>query len=725
MFLGGLPCLVALVQGGTLISFSSEGEPVPVLLKRMSTEAAQQFTCAPFFARDVLVVRFEKTAPEEVRKEIAAATLGKWEQTNTGWNLVRDNEAERVDEKAEFAKCVKFFSQAIDKKRQAAAKLEPFDSSSAKKIALMMEDMAKEQRSNSTNRFDSAYWQRQRALNNRAPGGRALVRFTASLSAADVAALPDDYRVVFSSQPNRMQRALSKEQMAFVSDLVKEQNTWADVAETAAPDTEGPVMVDALYRKDRIDKKIDKVIVAMTKSTGYGYSLNCEVQVADAKGKVLFQSSDYLSAFDDETMQGPDTNPALADSADPLEPNEVGKKLIDIMLNSRGRTGPPKLSKDILDSFLYPEKTDPLALMTGGLLLQGAKQRGKNLVANIPDVAAFAPAYTSNSTVTMKKLLKALEMTRVTVIEDDHTILALPGSVMKNRENRADRAALGKYLRRISGEGRKSLDAAAEYALSTAGDGRQDLGMMLEQLVLNSGSEPFEYTDPTMLKFYGSLNSNQKAQIKSNQKISISQLTQPQVDLLYKIVYGGYPNLQMQPELQTAENSWEEFYNSLQREPTEAMPNGFPADTVLTVTDNTNKIVMLNPVESQTDGMYYGGMGMDENSMAQYLLAKERPEIMPWYDKYPSVEDAKFSYKQQRSIQFDFDFGKRARYSSSLSESTPLITGKVGFKDLPQEFRDKVEKALVALRKQYEGVKPGDFGDPIQGGATPPPPPRR
>ncbi len=717
-----LVVLASVAQDKTL-SFDSAGETVPQLVARLGEAARSHYFAAPAFNRDVLIMRFHDAKIEDIRAEIARMVMGKWEKTNDGWNLVRDTQAELAAQKEDTARIAKDFAKQIKKRADAAAKLTAFTEAAAKDLALKIKDSGQP----NSGRFDQMAYQRQQTLEQGSPGGRAMSRMIMTLDPVQLAELPDNYRVVFSTQPTKMQRALPEKTLAFLNDLIKEQNIWADALNQAIPETNNNQFYStSMYQRGRMDKPVGKVLLALTKNVTTGSGVTCEIKIADKTGKVMFENNDSLA--DPTSTDRTEMPTGDAKDDEPLELDENAKALKEMFLqamrtNGRGFTMPDRLKK----LFLNPAENEPLSLFAGPALLQVAAKRGKNLIAAVPDMGTFMVAFSFEKNLTSRSLLNSFQMMNLLFDESGPTMRIRPQSLLGLRTSRADRTALTKYLKQVVADGRVTIDSSAEYAQTSPGQNIDQFGTMLPQILLADGEGgPYEYSDGRLLKFYGSLSSNQKSAFKTGQPLLLRNLSQAQIDMLTSTVYGSYPNLTVTapPEAGRTPNfDWDAIYNTLMREPTESMPNGFPSSTTITCADSARPVVMMTGGEGGGD-MPYISTQFDEDSLAQYLLGMERPDVMPWYTKYPKPDEAKFDMKTQRSILFDFKFTDALSYQGGLTESTSLLTKKVAYKDLPEDFRKKVAVKLEQLRKAYKDVKPGEIGGGGGGGEQLPPPPR-
>lgn len=697
----------------TKVSFTSTGAAVPQVVQQLSQVAHVPMMAPRAFQSDIVVVRVKDARVKDVMDRIGDLAAGTWEKKPEGYVLVRSGEKLRGEETEEFAHQVEMFQKSIDKQKKALATLEPWNEQAAKAVAFGLIDT---QKTGMNGTFDGRAWQRIQGLDEKAPGGRAIGRVLANLEAKELAGLPTDYKIVFSDRPNRLQRQLPASVIPALKDLVAEQNLWSDVANRIIGDQAGGLYSSAAWMKKSFRGEVGKILLTVSKSiNSENFNANIELIVADRKGSVIVRSSRSLNTFASENDFKMPT-PEAGEQEIPNSPMAEAAK--GIYMPESGERKP--LAKELLNQLLNPEKFEPLSLGSGDMLVKMANMRNFNLVAALPDDSFMMGLMGGMQKVTPSMMLKLLSMIMNVKQGDGWVSLSskLPASA---RSERVDRAVLGTYLRAIHAKGHATLDDAAAYALAVPGQLWDSLGFQMSMLATKTQQN--EYFDANMLRFYAQLTPIQRQTLARGAAIPLAGLQPSLMELVNKMVFGESSNLQpIQDQSQPLNaDDWDSFYNGLSREPTELFAQGLPNNSSLKLRDSSSKVLVAQPSPGQ-GGIIYGNQDMSPEDVAQALYAKERPGIFPWLDQQPAFDERRFLCGNRRTLDFTFEFGKVATLQQALQDVAFDSEEPVPYTKAPAEFQKAVDARLAEMRKQYANIKPGQFGNPIGGQATPPPP---
>lgn len=697
----------------TKVTFTCVGAAVPQLVQQLSQTAHVPMMAPRAFQSDIVVVRAKDARLKDLMDRIADLSAGTWEQKPEGYVLVRSGQKLRAEESDEYAHQVEMFQKSIDKQKKALATLEPWSEQTAKTIAFGLMDT---QKTGTNGSFDGRAWQRIQGLDEKAPGGRAIGRVLANLEAKDLAALPTDYKIVFSDRPNRLQRQLPASVVPALSDLVAEQNLWSDVANRIIGDQAGGLYSSAAWMKKSFRGEVGKILLTVSKSINNdNINANIELIVADRKGSVIVRSNRNLNTYgSDNEFKMP--TPEAGEQEIPPSPMAAAAK--GIYMSESGDRKP--LAKELLNQILNPEKFEPLAIGSGDMLVKMATMKNVNLVAALPDDSFTMGLMGGMQKVTPSMLLKLLTLFMNVKQSDGWVSLSskLPATA---RSERVDRVILGNYLRAVYAKGHATLDDAAAYAMAVPGQLWDSLGFQMSMLATKS--QQGEYFDANMLRFYAQLTPIQRQTLARGASIPLAGLQPSLMELVNKMVFGENSNLQpIQDQSQPLNaEDWDSFYNGLSREPTELFAQGLPNNSSLKLKDSSSKVLVAQPSPGQ-GGVIYGNQDMSPDDVAQALYAKERPGIFPWLDQQPAFDERKFLCGSRRTLDFTFEFGKVATLQQALQDVAFDSEEPVPYARVPSEFQKAVDAKLAEMRKQYANIKPGQFGNPTGGQATPPPP---
>jgi hypothetical protein len=129
-------------------------------------------------------------------------------------------------------------------------------------------------------------------------------------------------------------------------------------------------------------------------------------------------------------------------------------------------------------------------------------------------------------------------------------------------------------------------------------------------------------------------------------------------------------------------------------EPSEAMPNGVPPTTTVTLNETRRDVVIPGDYKT-SQGQSYPSSPMDADMLAQYLVMESMPV------KFPMMQDpnsyrpdlTKFLVARQRNVMVRVNFSPKLYASENLEEREMLSEIFIPYNDLPADFRAKVEKA--------------------------------
>ncbi|HWA82905.1 MAG TPA: hypothetical protein VG820_05710 [Fimbriimonadaceae bacterium] len=697
------------------VTFKSTGATVPRLVEQLSQVAHVPMMAPAAFQSDIVAVRVKDAPLKDLLDRIGDLTAGVWEMKPEGYVLVRSSEKLRAEEAAELAYQVGMFQKQIDKQKKALANMQPWTEQEAKSVAFGLSDA---QKVNQNGTFDSKAWQRIQDFDSKAPGGRAIARVVANLQAKDLAALPTDYKIVFSDRPNRLQRPMPDSVMPALKNLVAEQNLWADVAGRIIGDQNGGMYSTAGWMKKAFRGQVGKVLLTVAKSeNGGNFNASIELMVADQKGAVIVRGTQNLNTYGfDEEFKMP--TPQAGEKEIP--PSPFDEAVRSVFLGPGDRKG--TLPKALIDQLVNPEKVEPLSIMAGDLLVRMAGVQDTNMVACLPDDAFMTGFMAGQGKTTPSMLLKILGV-YLNVHQGDGWVTMVSKMPVLARSERVDRAALGTYVRAVYAKGHASLDDAAAYAVAAPGQMWDSLGFVLSMMIAKN--QETNYYDANMLRFYAKLEPFQRQTLEKGGALALSSLQPALMELVNKMVFGENSNIQPTQDQSSPlnEDDWDSFYNGLSREPTELFAQGLPANSELKLADTSSKVVM-SPPTAGPNGIMFGSQDMGPEEIAQALYAKERPGIFPWLDQQTPFDERKFTYGTRRSLNFTFQFGKVATLAQALQDMSYDFTEPVTYDKLPSDFRKLVADRLAEIRKEYANVKPGQFGNPVGGQATPPPPER-
>ncbi|HJP82843.1 MAG TPA: hypothetical protein VJ835_04990, partial [Fimbriimonadaceae bacterium] len=374
------------------------------------------------------------------------------------------------------------------------------------------------------------------------------------------------------------------------------------------------------------------------------------------------------------------------------------------------------------------EKVEPLSTIATDALFELSRIKKFNIVACPTDMMTMGGGIFG---IKEPKPASFLAMTfpyQVNVTIDNSWLILKPSEPGYTRASRADRAALGAYLRTAVKEGRLSLENRANYAFR-AGEEDQGYTAMFSLAMLGVVDKNFSYGgDWEALKLYGSLSPTQRAAAKNATPIPFRQLRPEQTEILRHMIFdNAYSRLSVnwdQQDIAEASNGEENqiLGGGLEQEATELLPNGFTGQEILTITDSSQPRFFGSPENEGNQNIIWGEQAFDENSLAFELFQQEKPEFFPWRNQ-PGMDrkpPSKYRMGNERRVAFNSKLTRRATLDMQVTDKS-YTSEAMALEKLPGDVKKRVDEALARYREQYKNMKPSDFNAPTRGNIIPPP----
>lgn len=496
-------------------------------------------------------------------------------------------------------------------------------------------------------------------LSGRTPAGRALTRLFGAL---DPGFLADHWRketVVFSTQPTRMQFPMPSGAGSGLDALRRESADWAAI-ETRDQDPR--------RQYDGRGKTLLILHLGASRATG---QVQGELQVTNEGGFVV----QFAQRWFDAPLRIP-TSQASSGREAPLDPGPYGRWLGESHFGD-------SLSATLLDPILHPDSHEPLSLMVGPILIQCADARHENLIASAPDSLASIGGWVARRKATPRAFLDAMSQQALSIGEVDGWMSVASQFPATARRERADRPSTGAFIRQAMILG-NDLDAWAGYAASVEGDLRFSIGY---QWLRIAAPKALTDEDGLTLKFYGQLSQSARDAL-ANGPLLLSSLSREARATLDRIVYG-------EGAIDGPTSSFGN-YPDLMMLPSEALPNGFPPDSTLTLAIRS-AAVLIAPGYTAADGSRHEGRALGFADVADMKYQVDHPNAPGGPAPDPDFNTRKFGLAARETLTFKFDFTQQ-RWMTRLLRSVKPATKSIAYDEAPPEFRKQVEEVLAKLR---------------------------
>ena len=687
------------------ITYSTVAVPIGRALEEISRQAGYKLSASPQVGHDIVVLSLQAMPLDQVKIQIAKACSARWEEIQGGEMLVVDTVLRRQEEqkeRAEYAESLgKSLKQLIDSlnppKPEPGAKQDP-----------------------NINRQISMF-------GGQGAAGKAVIQLAQMIGVNTLASIEADGRVVFSTTPTRMQRAFPGNTSRIMAQLVSEYNKEAAIRQKAR--AENPKVEDPREKQMREffgigleDQPVEgiptKAILICSRQTLLG-GLTLQLKVYNDQGKSVISGNQMLAAG--ETLFGgaldmefgpdglpkpkpPTTPPANEKAIEFSAPVKELMTMSNIMTMSQSSA---KMSEALKTMLLNPEQYDPLSFVHSESLLSTAKQRGKNLIALLPDrmdsfMGMMMPKPDGLTPTAYLDSIKSV----VTVSADTPTLLIRPAKPARARSQRIDRASLGKFLRAVDSKGSVLLDDLAEYA-QNSNSPMEDTSAMMYFMVfapnaIQSGMGGM--VNWNMLRFYGALAPMQRQNLLNGGRLPFGQFNPAQSAAVRQMLFGpdtgltaADPNKEKPVfELPSFVRTMimREIGGDFRTEPTEVMPNGLPPQGFVQLTLTQDNIV--KPTGNVPAMFGNAALGADE--LAMLKMFKEMPGMEQVASMMPNFDEVRLG---ERSV-YEFMFTVAPGVSQEETLNDDRMTSKspvVKMANLPANFVKRIDEKLAAFKK--------------------------
>lgn len=668
------------------IDFSHSAAPTRVVLEALSKQTGVPLFVTGAAAQEIVIIKVKDAVLDDVLKRIADVSSCEWKVEGDGFRLIPSVATRNREAKTERDARVAALRKLIAERDKALnAHLKPGEN-------WMNEAML------------GMYWSPDL-------GSNAITRLLSQLDLGLLADLQHGQRIVFSTNPTRMQRALGRSATTVIAEFVKEHNDDVKMQEemgnTAMSDEDG--------QREMITGTPAKALLIGHRTTDY-VGLEVQLVLYDAQGKVLLTANDDralgLRRFEEIARMASREEPKAAEQKPdpdptPIEFSAITKELSQYLIGMGIPVGKP-MSRELHQALLRPDRHDPLAFAPSEILVAIATAKKAQLVANLPDSLAGTASLMGNAKPTVGQATEQyFDGKELTAETKDGWLTVRPAKPDANRKMRVDRLALTLIVAAGEEKGVPSLDDFANYALACPPPDETPAAYLYIQLFAPNvaGSQDWD-----MLKFYATLSQGQRHLLVNGGRITIPSLTLPQRDIVEAMAFGAPPRLRVGPKKQTDGFDSLEWLspflpstNDYREEPTELMPTGLPADAALVLQSRAAPIAIVagDPEGGQGGGMEdasarRGALGVDDLARDEYI--RQDPNYAEVAAMMPQL--GKVRLGNRAMYEFTFNLGPNVFMDRSLNDDGYDASSEpVSMDNLPQGFKDQIAKRVEALKK--------------------------
>ena len=551
---------------------------------------------------------------------------------------------------------------------------------------------------------------------------RALDLLPASVLAS---VMPGD-RIVYSTLPNRMQRRMPINVQDIVADFVYNHNLLAQSAPQLKP-MEGVNIIGGLSAGERIAGVVETHLVL---SRGFRSStVQIEIKFADQRGIFVGQGTTSV------TPEYTPVQPATSGEGKQIELSELSRQMAVIMAQElaepttdrmvfrmasldgaggafvsvdSGDNQPKQFPDELLNVFVNPDRTDPCSLYVSECFIQAARAEGKDLVATFPDsVVRDMARVLVKGVITHKAVLASSPAMGLDTTVEGDWMLVTPTWANSARETRFDRTEAARLFRSINGRGFATLEELADYSFFlTIGLPDRTLDMVYLTLINKEvGDQLSQYAMMSLdlLRLYGALPDATKRQAGDEVAEQFRRLS-PQAKALAERAYyaratgfsmpaipggaAGRASVVMMQQEVTSGGPAMPPANSVLTEPTEALPNGLPAEALIRLQRTVSE-----GVYASTKGVRGGTLLTAQELGMRMGMLEANISGSATINAYDSYQPA-----QIVNVNIVVDLGDYGRPTAYFKDGW-LVQGMraVPYAQLPEGFRAQVDLAKQSM----------------------------
>ncbi|MBS1715640.1 MAG: hypothetical protein JST30_15030 [Armatimonadetes bacterium] len=638
-----------------------------------------------------LLIRLTDRSVEEGLKLIAEVSGGVWDDTGDGKVLRVDRAAAKrgdgIRRKAFEAEVAKLTDEASDFHTLTSGEAE----------AAVKEVVAREQGSNEQR------WDAYEKDADKTPQRRFLKRVLALTGVRALGDLYQSRRVVFSTNPTRVQRALptqvwdayatflkeaqvQKDAIESVSERRPNEGYYSPLLQQAAVSAERPAAILLVYSRSAMSPQ-GTFSLCTVHPSGLNDLSQCSIDPTGLQRSIETPRS---------VVTGLEGDVAFS------EHSELAIAAVSPFLG--GKTpGADKALAWFRNELADLPKSDVMTCVVSDILIQGARAKKMDVVASVPDFAFMVGAQARRNG-SVVKLQAAWDLLLGTGFLDsevkDGVLTAKTGDKLPLFRT-LPKEAVARLCREMSSK-KSALDALADYCLGCQDEEEALYGMMMAQLgykrlrnLAFTANQSFR-----LMRIYARLDPSARAAAKADgAKIQVGTLGPAGREDLRVLLFEDQPTVSSVPNVDDTGRrpSPEEVH-----EPTIRLPEGLPGfgELVLTLKDKSSLFrarVWNGDIESATIDP------VEPQNLAYDIAYQERVGS--------EAGVSKFVNGSMQILTLVSRFGPQTFHSAVLRlmpeiESSSLVT----WDKLPADQRKTIEEALPNARKAYEGLQQGAPG---------------
>ena len=546
-----------------------------------------------------------------------------------------------------------------------------------------------------------------------------LVSLLRGIGASTLAAIPNDTRIVYSTQPTPTQLSLDPSAFEAFTALAAERNQRIEEEQKQlAAAAQGRDVSDLVQGK--LGSTVQKLLLIVTRQDhdGEPVQLQIEFRGYDAKGKTMPVASGILQALEEPpAVEAHEPRLPLSHETTLLLQFEKALMIIrpqvegfDLRqrnaVNTTRYQMAPTVRAEAMSRAFAPDQFDPLAY-GGDFLISLAEAKPCQLVAVLPDTIVYLHHLADDGPPAQDLVLASLRRDcTMSVTNSNEWLCIMPRDSSASERSRVDRASLARVMREAQGDGYLTFDRVLE--LSTLGFGLDGDSVKLEWGELAGGgfSQVFQEDWPTV-ELFRSLDDSQRSVLAQSGQLGFRFLTPEQVGLIRRMIYrpedDAYvaltaDNPQAQPPqagILAQGGPPDDEGDDYRTEPTEIAPNDLPRDGYITLSDASEAVVFADQGGPSATSAF-NSMPLRVPSFASRVART----LVPAWAPTTSFKVDHIRVGTRRTLRFQIYVAKDVfRLSGIFGYSFPPGQG-TSLDALPKSIKDAVDAAVERLKQR-------------------------
>jgi hypothetical protein len=712
------------------VTYSAVAKPISAILADLSQQANTRLQVEEPIGRQPLILSVKDASLDDLMARVAKITCGKWDKSGANPVLRVDEDAVQAAKARWHKKLAKIYEDVIARKEARLQKSGPFTAQKAQSLMDTMHKMMSQVSLNGAN--FKAPSEDEMAPFTEMPNMRALTNMLAAIGPDALADASDGERVVFSTSPNRMQRAVDGS--AAIQEYQEGEKALNSVLGTIPNIVFDPKNPNAFGAGNQLDPDMmDSMVAAGLKGpeavskmdlaiSQKGDGMDIKLLVFDGKGKAADTVPDELG-LDGSDMTDPAAlaamlNPAKSPSKDsfqitlspesqymqsvPFQPSMHGFSLSRIramMAGAINAQAPGEPPKNLFAELRRPDLRDPLSYSESECIIGLAAHKNVQVLALLPDscYGMFHGMETKAGDIE-----DALDSRMNLMVSTDGNWMEIQSANPDEMfHKRLDRGELKNYLATISGSPDQTLDAYGNYSLQHLGQDHTIRDAYTQILNVVSPAS-FNDSEGFGAALYACLDLATRQRLAQGEAIPLSGIGEDADRVLSAMVYlygdqmpfnysfGSDPTEAANGGGATSTKSTADMVGAMKEmmvgsEPTELFPNGLPANGKLSMTTSDQGIEFID-----------GDQTLDANTIAMTRLQMSDPK------KFGEVDTpipAHFRIYKNTQITFRLVLGPKQERTLSLSDDRPYDDKTYTWETLPPEIHALIAKAEDEIGK--------------------------